>query len=132
MKKDEGKDFTDLIFAGLKDDIAAIYDEAEKELKPDIDAYFKKFTKKDNEKRDAYENGIITKEEYKQWRIKNIMGGNEYDVLSDKIAKRYLKANKDAAELTNSARLKVFALNHNYGMYEVGRVYNIGDMGSVQ
>lgn len=53
------------------------------------------------------------------------MSGNEYEVLKDKIAMRYLTANKEAARLTNNTKCKVFALNHNYGMYEIGRVYNI-------
>ena len=117
MKKDEGQELTDKALAVLEKKIAAVYKKAEKELKPDIDAYFKQFEKADNEKKKALEAEEITKEEYKQWRIKTMMSGKEFKALRDKIAKRYLEANKEADALVNAATPSIYALNHNYESY---------------
>lgn len=124
MKKDEGQELTDKALAKLEKKIAAIYRKAEKELKPDIDAYFKQFEEADEEKKKVLEAGEITKEEYKQWRIKTMASGKKFEALRDKIAKRYLKANKEAAKLRNKAMLGIMAEHYNYEAYKMESAVN--------
>ena len=124
MKKDEGQELTDKALAVLEKKIAAVYEKAEKELKPDIDAYFKQFEKADEEKKKALEAEEITKEEYKQWRIKTMMSGKEFEALRDKIAKQYLKANRETAKLRNEAMLGIMAESYNYEAYKLESAVN--------
>ena len=119
MKKDDGQELTDKALAELEKKIAAVYKKAEKELKPDIDSYFKQFEKADEEKKKALEAEEITKEEYKQWRIKTMMSGKEFEALRDKIAKQYLKANRETAKLRNEAMLEIMAESYNYEAYKL-------------
>lgn len=100
---------------------AKIYKEAQADLKAEIEAYFDSFKEEDEEKKAALEAGEITKEEYKQWRIKTMLKGKRYEALRDKIAKRYLEANKDSAKLRNDTSRSVFATAHNYEAYKIER-----------
>ena len=108
----------------LERKMAEIYRKAEKDLKEDIEAYFKQFEKADEEKKKALEAEEITKEEYKQWRIKTMMNGKEFEALKDKIAKRYLRANKEAAKLRNEAMLSIMAESYNYEAYKLESAVN--------
>ena len=124
MKKDEGQVLTDKALAVLEKKIAAVYKKAENELKPDVEAYFKQFEKADEEKKKALEAEEITKEEYKQWRIKTMMSGKGFEALRDKIAKRYLKANRETAKLRNEAMLGIMAESYNYEAYKIESAVN--------
>lgn len=108
----------------LERKMAEIYRKAEKDLKKDIEAYFNQFKKADEEKKKALEAEEITKEEYKQWRIKTMMNGKEFEALKDKIAKRYLRANKEAAKLRNDAMLGIIAESYNYEAYRLESAVN--------
>ena len=100
---------------------AKIYKEAQADLKAEIEAYFDSYKEEDEEKKAALEAGEITKEEYKQWRIKTMLSGKRYEALRDKIAKRYLEANKNVAKLRNETSRAVFSTAHNYEAYKIER-----------
>lgn len=99
--------------------MAKIYRQAQKDLKKDIEAYFESFKKADNEKKKELEAGEITKEEYKQWRLSEMTSGYEFNRLRDRIAERYLQANKDTAQLRNDSMKDIYAFGHNYSAYEI-------------
>lgn len=103
---------------------AKVYKEAQADLKAEIEAYFDSFKEEDEEKKAALEAGEITKEEYKQWRIKTMLSGKRYEALRDKIAKRYLEANKETATLRNETMRDIAATGHNYEAYKIESVIN--------
>ena len=113
----EGDRLTDRELEKLESQIAAVYQSAQADLEKDIEAYFEQFRPEDEKKRAALIAGEITKEEYKQWRIKTMTSGKEYRALRDRIARRYLKANKEAVARTNSTAPSIYATNHNYEAY---------------
>ena len=75
-------------------------------LKKDIEKYFAQFAEADEKKREQLEAGEITKEDYKQWRLKTMCQGEKYKKFRDELSKKYLKANQEADELVNKKRLR--------------------------
>lgn len=80
-------------------------------LKKDIEKYFAQFAEADEKKREQLEAGEISKEDYKQWRLRTMCSGKEYKKFRDELAKRYLKANQQADELVNKKTSEIYALN---------------------
>ena len=122
--KNKGNELTDKELALLEKKISKLYKQAQKELNQTIKAYFDQFKEKDEEKKKELENGEITKEEYKQWRMQTITGSNEYRILRDKIAERYLKVNKEAMEMVNDTTPEILSINHNYEAYYMENAVN--------
>ena len=113
----KGDELTERELAKLEKKISKVYSKAQSDLRKDIEAYFKGFKEEDEKKHDALKAGEITKEEYKQWRLRTLTSGYRYGLLRDKIARRYLEANKEADALVNETTPSVYALNHNYEAY---------------
>lgn len=113
----EANDLTEKKLAELEKDVARLYSKARKGLKTEIEKYFRQFKKADEEKKAQLEAGEITQEEYKQWRTREMAAGVQFEELRDKIARDYLKTNKEARNLINESMLDVFALNSNYEAY---------------
>ena len=115
--ENEGNKRTDKALANLERSIRKLYKSTKKELQKEIEAYFAQFKEADEKKRAALNAREITKEQYKQWRIRQITTGIGYEELRDKIARRYLATNREAIELVNISRLDVFAENYNFEAY---------------
>ena len=112
------EELIDRELAKVERKMAKVYRQAQKDLKKEIEAYFDSFKKADEEKKKELDAEEITAEEYKQWRLKEMTSGYDFNRLRDKIAERYLQANKDAAEMRNDAMRELYAQGHNYGAYE--------------
>ena len=108
----------------LERQISKKYISAEKEIYKEIRAFFASIAKEDEEKAAELDDGTITKEEYKQWRLKRMTTGKEFERLRDKIANHYLKANMDSNSLINALTPEIFALNHNYEAYKAELAVN--------
>lgn len=115
---------TDKALEKLEQEIAKQYASVEKELYKKIHAYFSAIAKDDEKKADELESGTITQEEYKQWRLRRMTTGEEFETLRDEIAARYLEANMEADALINATTPQVFALNHNYEAYKAEMAVN--------
>ena len=66
---DYGHELTEKILAGTENEIDAIYREAWKSAKVKAEEYTRKFAEKDVVIRKKFEDGSLTEEEYKHWRI---------------------------------------------------------------
>ena len=115
--ENEGNKRADKALANLERSIKGLYKSTKRELQKEIEAYFEQFKEADEKKRVALNAGEITKEQYKQWRIRQIATGIGYEELRDKIARQYLATNREAIELVNASRLDVFAENYNFEAY---------------
>lgn len=110
---------TDRQLDTLERQLGKLYKKAERELSAEIEDYFQAFEDDDRKKQEELEAGEITKEEYRQWRLRVMLSGKNYQALRDKIAERYLKANREAREKINEETPDIFALNYNYSAYEI-------------
>lgn len=118
---------TERKLAALERRIASVYRQASDDMKSKIEAYFESFAKKDAEKLAALEAGEITKRQYQQWRMSQMLRGERYTALRDALAERMTRANEVAVAYINDATPGIYSLNRNYAAFTIERVGgNIG------
>lgn len=113
---------TDRNLAELERKIARVYREASSEMKEKIEKYFNSFAKKDAEKQEQLEAGEITKKQYQQWRISQLLRGDRYTAMRDALAERMTRANEVAVAYINDATPGIYSLNRNYAAYTIEKV----------
>lgn len=124
---DLGHRMTDEELAKLEKKIARLYSAAAKDLKAKADDYFAKFKVRDMEMKALLDEGKITAEYYKNWRLAQMGRGERVLSLSKDCAKRVTEANTVAASYINDTTPSIMSLNHNYAAYEIESV--AGDVG---
>ena len=114
-----GHTATNAILSKLEKEIAKEYEQAEKEVEEKLQDYLRRFAKKDALKKKALANGLITQQEYNQWRIGQIAMGERWEEMRDTLAQDYSNANQIARSVAYGYMPEVYALNHNYGTFLV-------------
>ena len=104
---------TDLKLEEMEKRLSAIYSRAEKEIQKTADEYFSKFAKQDEAKRELFEQGKITEEEYTKWRKGKVMYGKRFAEMKEQCAKQLLNVNQTAIAYINGELPEVYALNYN-------------------
>lgn len=117
--KDIGHEQTEEILKEIEKRISEEYAKAEKEIAKKLDDYLEKFRVKDALKQKAVDNGLITEEEYKQWRVGQIMMGQRWAEMRDSLAKDFTNADKIARSIAYDHMPEVYAINHDYGTFQV-------------
>ena len=124
---------TDKILAEMEKRIKKEYKQAEREVRQKLDDYMERFKKKDEKKRlelmdlkkDVQNHKIswneyrLKQSEYWEWRKGQIIMSSRWEQMRDTLAKDYHNANKIAKSIVNGYMPEVYALNYNYGSYEV-------------
>lgn len=110
---------TEKILKNIEDQITKEYAQAEKEIKQKLDDYLRRFQVKDELKRKALANGLISENEYKQWRIGQIMMGKRWEEMRDSIAKDLTNADQIARSIAFGHMPEVYAINHDYGTFQI-------------
>lgn len=126
-KIDYAHKMTDKELAALEKRISRIYSQAAKEIDNKVKAYFKQFEERDKKQKQRLDDGEITEQEYKQWRLAQMGRGKRFEDLRDKLAERMTKANEAAAAYINDATPGIYSLNRNYAAYTIEQV--AGDVG---
>lgn len=116
---DEGRKQTDKLLSEMEKKIAKEYKQAEKEVEEKLNAYLERFAVKDEQKRQAVKSGEITQKEYNDWRKGQIMIGQRWTEMKNTLAEDYHNANLIARSTIYGYMPEVYALNHNYGTFEV-------------
>ncbi len=124
---DLGHKLTDKELAALERQIQRAYSEANKEINATIADYFEKLKTRDAAQKALLDNGDITEEQYKQWRLAQIGRGERFEALRDQIAERVYEANEVAIAYVNDATPGIYSLNRNYTAYTIEQVHgNVG------
>ncbi len=110
---------TDKELAVLEKRISKEYKKAAEELQEKIDAYFERFKERDAEQLRLLQDGKITQQQYKQWRLAQIGRGKRFEALRDRIAERMTKANEVTAAYINDKTPGIYSLNRNYAAYTI-------------
>ena len=118
---DDGHRWTDEELKKLEKRISKEYKQAVEEAQKKLDDYLSKFATKDKLKREALARGEITQEQYDQWRIGQIMIGKRWQEMVDTLSEDMYMVNQKVASMTREFSYDAYALNHNYGTYEVER-----------
>lgn len=110
---------TDRIIAGLEKKLKSVYREAEKNATEKFSVYMAKFKIKDEAHIADVASGKWTQKQYEDWRKNQLLYANTLSEIRDTIAQDLHNADKIAIQMVRDKQPDVYALNHNYGTYEV-------------
>lgn len=117
--RDLGHEETEEVLKKIEKRISAEYRQAEQEIAAKLDDYMKRFAEKDKLKLLGVANGQITEEEYKQWRLGQVMIGKRWSEMRDSLAKDFANTSQIARSIAFDHIPEVYAINHDYGTFQV-------------
>ena len=110
---------TDEIIKGLEKKLKKEYGRAVRETQQKLDDYLKRFKTKDKIWKGWVASGKKTKAEYLEWRKGQIIAGKRWSQLKNQLATDYHNANKIAQKIVRKDIKDVYAINFNWGTYEI-------------
>lgn len=110
---------TDEILAEIERRISKEYKTAHKDVAAKLKDYFRRYEIKDEKWRQWVKEGKKTKDQYREWRIGQIMMGKRWQEMKDTLAEDYANTAKIARSIANEYRPEVYALNHNYATFDI-------------
>lgn len=116
---DYGHKQADLMLKDTEKRLQKIYAQAAKETEQKVKDYYDKYATKYNAKLADLRAGKISKADFTKWNQGQIMIGKRWEEMRDTIATDLTNTNKIAASVINGHLPDVYALNHNYGTFEV-------------
>lgn len=116
---DYGHRQSDKMLKELEKRLEAEYAQAERELVEKVAQYFKAYERKNAVKLAQLNAGQITPKEYFRWKQGQLLIGQRWQEMQDTIATDLHNVNKIAGAMISTHAKDVYALNHNYGTYEV-------------
>lgn len=119
MPLDKGQEEVDMLIAQAEQEILNYYQRAEKELSEKINDYWKRYKKKDKVQKARLEAGEITEEEYKHWRIGQLIIGKRWEEMRANIAADLTNYQNIAKNIVKEYTPDVYAAGFNYGTYSV-------------
>lgn len=125
---DYGHRESDRRLAELERRIDREYRQAYTEIKAKADEFFEKFRDKDKKLSQKVKQGEINKSDYIEWRRKAMIRGNALINLEKTLAQDLVNADRIAGQMISGHKVDVYALNRNYGEYEIENALNI-DLG---
>lgn len=119
MPSDYGHEQTDKELKRLERQITKEYSQAAKEVEKKLTDYLEKFAKKDAEMQKKVASGQMSAEEYGKWRLGQMAMGERWKEMQKTLTEDLVNADKIAAGMINDSLPSAYALNYNYGTYEV-------------
>ena len=95
------------------------YRQARISLMEKIEEYMDQFEKEDAMKRALYDSGELSHEEFLKWRQMAVIDTQAWRDMLEQLAEDMTHQNEIAASMINDTLPDVYALNHNYGTFEV-------------
>ena len=118
-KPDPAHEETDRVLELMEKRIQKEYKQAEQEVQAKLDDYLQRFQLKDQKWREWVANGTKTADQYKQWRIGQMAVGKRWDNMKQTLAQDFVNTDKIARSIVNGYMPEVYAINFNYGTYQV-------------
>lgn len=109
---------TDRVIENYAEGVRPIYGRADKQCGQILGDYLKPKLEEYNAKREAYQDGDITRQEFRTWVSLEFLGEEWKEVL-ERLSGVQTAANKLAIEGLNEATLPVLVENCNYGAWQV-------------
>ena len=119
QKPDPAHKETDKILRDMEKRLDEVYKQAYREARQTADDFMKQFREMDKKKRQQVKGGELDKAEYERWRRTQVFQGNRYHQMADTLAADMTHTNQIAASVINGYLPEVYAVNHNYGTYEI-------------
>ena len=109
----------------LEAELEKTYKQARDEIQKKLDDYLKKFKVQEKEWRKKFDSGEITEERFKKWYQGKVMNAKRWEAMRDTLAEDLTNVNVMANDLVRDSMLHTFAINHNYGTFEIENGLNI-------
>lgn len=116
---DLGRKMTDSQLEELERKIKKEYARAEKDLRDKLDDYFRRFAIKDRTKRNQLARGVITREDYKKWRIGQMAVGRRWQAMLDSVSADLSNAEQIAKSIANGYIPEIYSINMNFATYDI-------------
>lgn len=116
---DYGHKLTEKELEELEKRISKEYETAEKEVQDKLFDYLQNFQRKDADMQAQKEAGKISQTEYNNWRVNQMATGKRWEDMRNSLAEDFHNANNIAKEMVKEHSYDIYALNHNYGTYEI-------------
>ena len=118
-RPDAGHELTDEMLEKLEKRISLEYRRASAEIKQKLTEYLAKFEKDDAKHKAMVEAGTLSESDYAKWRLGKIKMGESWKEMRDTLAQDYANTNRITSRITSDHLMDVYALNYNYGTYEI-------------
>ena len=116
---DEGHKLTDKKLEKLIRKLDKVYSQAAKETETKLNDYMRRFKVKDAIKQRQVKAGEISREEWVNWRVGQIAVGQRWEEMRNSLAEDLTNVDKIATQMVGESMYDVYALNHNFGTFEV-------------
>lgn len=116
---DTGHEETEKIIAIMARRLRREYKRASEEVEAKLKDYMRRYDAKDEIWRQWVKEGKETQEDYIKWRTGQILISKRWEEMRDTLAQDYHNVNEIAKSIVNGYMPEVYALNHNYGTYQV-------------
>lgn len=116
---DYGHKYADDELKALEKRISKEYETAEKEVREKLFKYLQDFKRKDAEKKAQVKAGLMSEKEYNNWRVNQMIIGKRWENMRNVLAQDFHNTNNIAKEMIKEHSYDIYALNHNFGTYEV-------------
>ena len=125
MPRDDGHDAAEKILEQIEKEVTSVYEQAATEVQEKLEKFWAGFERRDAEKRALVKAGKMTQEEYKRWRYGQLMTGKRWEEMRDVLAEDLTNADRIAMSIVNGHLPDVYAVNANYGIYQIEDVCGI-------
>lgn len=118
---DKGHELTDKKLKELENKLKEHYKQASDEVKKKLDDYLKAFKAKDAKHLADLQKNFTKEnyEEYIRWRQGQVLISERWEEMRQSLAEDYHNANMIAKSIIKGYMPDIYALNHNYGTYDV-------------
>lgn len=116
---DRGHELTDELLDGLERRLAEEYAKASRDMQRKFREYMERFDAEDAAQRKFLEAGKITQADYSNWRFRHMMMGKRWEAMRDTLAADMEHTNEIALRLSRGQMPDVYALNANFGTYQI-------------
>lgn len=116
---DVGHNMTEDLLSDLERKINNIYSQAAEEMQEKIKKQLEQYSKKLAIKQTEYANGKISKKEFDTWKQGQAHMQDNTKALADTLTQDLVNHNKIATAIINGHTPEVYALNYNFGTYQI-------------
>ena len=119
MPNDYGHEQTDKELKSLIKTLDKEYSEATKDLEKKFNGFMKDFARKDDNMKELVDSGKMSEQDYLNWRRNQLLIGDRWTSMYDSMAKDLANVDQIAAGMISETLPSVYALNMNFGTYEI-------------
>ena len=116
---DAGHEATEKLLEKLEKDVAREYKTAVDDMERKLTAYLEKTEEGRQVQEGLLKAGEITQKDFSDWCYRHSMVGKRWEQMRDTLAADMHHANEIALDIAKKAMPDVYALNANYGLYQI-------------